>query len=124
MVGLVFNMKKDGFVSTALIYTFFIIFLILMVFLLNNYSSTRFTLNRYVYDIEEELYELANADINLNVFVWSETDKEYKYVDGIPTNKSLNTSLSYCKNKSTMSYENGEITIKSKGKDYCYAYFN
>lgn len=117
-------MKKDGFVSTALIYTFFIIFLILMVFLLNNYSSTRFTLNRYRYDIEEELYELANADINLSVFVWSENDKEYKYVDGIPTNKSLNTSLSYCKNKSTMSYENGEITIKSKEKDYCYAYFN
>ena len=46
-----------------------------MVFLLNNYSSTRYIVDRYRYDIEEELYEQSNADINLYVYVWNESQK-------------------------------------------------
>lgn len=115
-------MKKNGFISTALIYTFFILFLILMVFLLNNYSSTRFLVDRYRYDIEEELYELSNADINMYVFVWDATDKEYKYISDIPAS-GYEQSKSYCKNKSNIEYSNGEITISAKQKDFCYIYF-
>ena len=46
-------MKKNGFVSTALIYTFFILFLLLMLFLLNSYSSIRFLMEQYKYDIKK-----------------------------------------------------------------------
>ncbi len=117
-------MKKDGFISTALIYTFFILFLILMVFLLNNYSSTRFLVDRYRYDIEEELYELSKADINMYVFAWNATDKEYKYISDIPASGySYEESKSYCQNKSNIEYSNGEIIISAKQKEFCYIYF-
>ena len=117
-------MKKNGFVSTTLIYTFFILFLVLMVFLLNNYSSTRFLVDKYRYDIEEELYELSNADINLYVFIWDNTDKEYKYVDDIPSSGyNFESNKSYCKNSSTIDYSNGEIAISAKHRDFCYVYF-
>lgn len=115
-------MKNNGFISTALIYTFFILFLILMVFLLNNYSSTRFLVDRYRYDIEEEIYDLSNADINMYVYVWNDTDKEYKYTSSIPTG-GYEGSKSYCKNKSNIDYSSGEIIISAKQKDYCYIYF-
>ena len=116
-------MRKNGFVSTALIYTFFIVFLVLMVFLLNNYSSTKNMTDRYRYDIEEELYELSNADINLYTYVWDGTDKEYKYVDYIPTDKTYETNVSYCKNHSNIEFIDGEIKISAKEKEFCYVYF-
>ena len=116
-------MNKKGFISTALIYTFFILFLVLMVFLLNNYSSTRYIVDRYRYDIEEELYELSNADINIYTYVWSNRDKEYKYVDNIPMS-GLRENISYCKNKSTIEFNDGEVTIGAKGKEFCYLYFD
>lgn len=126
-----FKMNKKGFISTALIYTFFIIFMILMVFLISNYSSTKFLTDKYHYDIQEELYELSNMDINLNVYVWNNTSKEYDYVDEIPTNRNYNSQASYCKNGSkielTNEIENGvsvpKISISATAKDYCYIYF-
>ena len=115
-------MNKKGFISTALIYTFFILFLVLMVFLLNNYSSTRYIVDRYRYDIEEELYELSNADINVYTYVWSNRDKEYKYVDKI-LKGGYQENISYCKNKSTIEFNDGEVTIGAKGREFCYLYF-
>ena len=94
-----------------------------MVFLLNNYSSTRYIVDRYRYDIEEELYEQSNADINLYVYVWNESQKEYKYEDTMPKG-GLKEEISYCKNKSTITFEDGEVTIGAKGKEFCYLYFD
>ena len=116
-------MKKNGFISTTLIYTFFILFLILMVFLLNNYSSTRFIVGRHEDDVEEELYELSSADINLYIYVWDDDDKEYKYKNFVPT-RGFRENVSYCKNKSKIKYENGEIEISAREKDFCYVYFD
>ncbi len=115
-------MNKKGFISTALIYTFFILFLVLMVFLLNNYSSTRFIVDRYRYDIEEELYELSNADINLYIFKWNNNEKDYKYVDDVPES-GFEENKSYCRNNSVITYNNGEVIISAKRKDFCYLYF-
>lgn len=116
-------MKKDGFVSTALVYTFFVLFLMLMVFLINNYSSRRYLLYRQNNDIKEELYKLRGADIDLYIMIWNNTTKEYEYSYYAPSNGTLDRK-SYCKNGGTLNYENGEITINAKRRDECHAYFN
>lgn len=116
-------MNNKGFISTTLIYTFFILFLLLMVFLLNDYASTNFIIRNNRDDIEEELYELASADINLYVYTWDSTDGEYKYSNNIPT-YGFRENISYCKNHSVIEFANGEITVKATEKDYCYVYFD
>ena len=64
MVGQVFNMKKNGFVATSVIYSFFIIFLLLMLFIINSYSRIRILLEDYKND---SLDELANCCKNQEI---------------------------------------------------------
>lgn len=117
-------MKKKGFVSTSLIYTFFIIFLLLMLFLLNSYSRIRFLLEDYKIDIKESFAELNSADINLYFYVWDNKTQEYELVNSMPTfGYSFESEFSYCKNGSTIVYQNGNISVTAKRKDSCYAYF-
>lgn len=117
-------MKKNGFISTTLIYTFFILFLLLMLFLLNSYSSIRFLLERYKYEIKDSFAESSVADINLYIMVWDNTSGEYELQDNIPIfGYYYEPSYSYCKNGSTISYVNGNVSITAIRKDSCYAYF-
>lgn len=111
-------MKKTGFVSTALIYTFFILFLLLMIFLLRMYSRNRLLNEQYATDIKAGFLELSGADINMFFFV---NGKIVEKVDSV--GYSLE-SRSYCKNGATIEEnEEGKIRIKSKGKDDCFLYF-
>ena len=117
-------MKKNGFISTTLIYTFFIIFLLLMIFLLNNYSRVRYLLGEIKYDIKNSFSEISMADINLNIFVLNPTINDYELVKEMPEGGYLlNGDVSYCRNGGTISYVNDEIIIDAKERDYCYAYF-
>jgi len=117
-------MKKNGFISTSLIYTFFILFLLLMVFLLNSYSSNRFLLEQYKYDIKNTFATGSNADVDLYLMVYDETTGDYELVDEIPKlGYNFEPQFSRCRNGSTMSYTNGNIAISIKRKDICYAYF-
>lgn len=117
-------MKKKGFVSTSLIYTFFIIFLLLMLFLLNSYSRIRFLLEDYKYDIKDSFAMEDSADINLYFYVWNNTTQEYEIISNMPTfGFSYESEFSYCKNGSTISYQNGNISVTATRKDSCYAYF-
>lgn len=117
-------MKKNGFISTSLIYTFFILFLLLMIFLLNSYSSIRFLLERYKYDIKDSFAEASLADINLFLMVWNENTQEYEINDEIPVfGYYYEPNYSYCKNGSTISYVNGSVSITASRRDTCYAYF-
>jgi len=117
-------MKKNGFISTSLIYTFFIVFLLLMVYLLNSYSRVRFLLEEYRYDIKNSFAEVSGADINLYFMAWDETTKEYELTDEMPSfGYVYEPNFSYCKNGSTMSYANGNISVTANRKDSCYAYF-
>lgn len=117
-------MKNKGFVSTSLIYTFFIIFLLLMIFLLNSYSRVRFLLEDYKYDIKESFASLNNADINLNIMALEYSSGEYELMDHVPTFGYIyDEEFSYCENGSNITYSNGNISVAATKKDNCYAYF-
>lgn len=116
--------EKKGFVSTSLIYTFFIIFLLLMLFLLNSYSRIRFLLEDYKYDIKESFALEDLADINLYFYVWDNNSQEYEVVSSMPTfGYSFESEFSYCKNGSKITYQGGSISVTATRKDTCYAYF-
>lgn len=117
-------MKKNGFISTTLIYTFFIMFLLLMVFLLNSYSSNRFLLEQFKYDIKNTFAEVSNGDIDLYIMVYDEATGDYELEKEIPKlGYYFEPSYSHCKNGSVMSYVNGNVSISTNRKDTCYAYF-
>ena len=117
-------MKKNGFVSTTVIYTFFILFLLLMVFIMNFYSSTRFLLEQYKIDIKETFAEISAADINLYYYLWSDYTGEYELTDKITGGSNVyKLERYYCKNNSPISYNNNKFTIDAKRKEECYAYF-
>lgn len=119
-------MKKNGFVSTSIIYTFFFVFLLLMLFLLNSYSSVRFLLENYKYDIRNDFAESKFADVNLIIMVRDNNTNEYEIRDSLPPfGYNYNSSISYCKNSSAKPvYSNGNISITVNRKDICYAYFD
>ena len=123
-------MKKNGFVSTTLIYTFFIIFLTLMIFLLNSYSRNRYLLSTYRYDIKKSFNETNNAtssnsklDIELYFLVWNNETAEYELVSDLPEGYNLENEFSSCKNGSTINYVDNRLKIKAKERDVCYLYF-
>ncbi len=123
-------MKKNGFISTTLIYTFFIIFLLLMLFLLNSYSRVRYLLGEIKYDIKNNFSEITMADINLNIFIWNSRSGDFELTKDVPVSGYLfEQTYSYCRNGgkvdgAQVSFENGDVVISSKGRDFCYAYFS
>ncbi|MBE6156994.1 MAG: hypothetical protein E7161_04565 [Firmicutes bacterium] len=117
-------MKKNGFISTSLIYTFFILVLLLMLFLLNSYSSVRFLMEQYKYDIKNSFAAESVADINLYFMVWDESSNEYELQKEMPEiGYNFEEDYSYCKNGSRISYSNGNISVAASRSDSCYAYF-
>ena len=117
-------MKKNGFVSTSLIYTFFIIFLSMMVFLLNSYSRTRYLMDEIKHDIKSNFASLKNGDVNIYFMVYDNITKEYELNSNMPlAGYNYNPDFSYCKNGSTINFVNGNIVVEGIGKDACYAYF-
>jgi len=117
-------MKKNGFVSTALIYAFFIIFLLLMIFLLNSYSTTRFLLEQYKNDIKNDFVDVTGADINLYYMIYNVASEEYDIEKEVPDGFAFEENKSYCVNGSTINYTNNEIVLSEiKGRESCYVYF-
>lgn len=117
-------MKKNGFVSTSLIYTFFIVFLLLMLFLLNSYSRVRFLLEDYKYDIKDSFANASVADINVYFMLWDSVTQEYELTDNMPVfGYVYEPEFSYCKNGSQISYTNGNISVTASRRDSCYIYF-
>ena len=117
-------MKKNGFVSTALIYTFFIIFLTLMVYLLNSYANKRILLNSYKEDIKKSFVK-ENKDVTLYYMVWNRETLNYEINNTIPTlGYVYNSDLSYCSNGSIINYLDGNFTIDNTKEDMCFLYFD
>ena len=117
-------MKKNGFVSTTLIYTFFVIFLALMIFLVNSYSKNRFMLNEYKDKIKNDFAENNDLDINLYFMVYNEKTKEYEIEYNMPKEGYIyKDEYSYCKNGSVMVKKENQIEVRANKKDSCYAYF-
>ena len=113
-------MKKNGFVASSLIYTFVVVFLGLMLFLLNSYYRVGNLADKYKLDIRTSLLNDKRADLNIDMMVWNEITKEYEKVKDVPKiGYYFESDYSYCENNSQLNYQNGIITLK----DYCYAYF-
>ncbi len=122
-------MKKNGFVSTALIYTFFILFLLLMIFLLNSYSSRRNQLESFKNQLKEDLNREISADINLYTLVKNGSNYELKRYVKLYEHKL--DSGSYCEKMSdeecgtpTITMDGDRLAVSSKCRVYCYAYLS
>lgn len=126
--------EKNGFISTALVYTFFILFLVLMVFIINSYSNNRYLLSQYKIKLEEELSELNSSDINLYVCAREKDSTNCDYdsdindlishgyeleelacskLDGSPVDEDTISG----------SLNGNKITIQSTSRGSCFAYF-
>ena len=117
-------MKRNGFVSTALIYTFFIIFLTLMVYLLSSYSNKRILLNSYKEDIKKSFIN-ENIDVTLFYMVWNNETLTYEINNTMPTLGYIyNGDLSNCNNGSIINYLDGNFTIDNTKEDMCFLYFD
>lgn len=117
-------MKKNGFVSTTLIYTFFILFLALMIFLLGSYSHNRHLLSSYKNDIKLSFVERAGQDINIYYMIYNDITEGYDLKKNIPSDDyALVESISSCNNGATITYENGKYKISAAKTDDCYLFF-
>ena len=117
-------MKKNGFVSTALIYTFFIIFLTLIVFLINSYANKRILLNSYKEDIKKSFVK-EDKDVTMYYMVWNDETYKYEINNTMPTLGYIyNSDLSNCSNGSIINYLDGNFTIDNTKEDMCFLYFD
>lgn len=116
-------MNNKGFISSAVVYSFFIIFLILMVYLISSYSTVRFMLSQIKYDIRSGADLSMMGDLSLYIYVYDEEERDYTLANTIPLYGYDFEEYSYCKNGSRISYMDGKINIVSPKKDICYAYF-
>lgn len=119
-------MKKNGFISTTLIYTFFILFLLLMVFLISNYSNNRYLTDQYKHDIKNSFTTIMSSDINLYVMVLNNATGEYEEKSDLPslTDYIYHEDVSYCDNsEGKPEIVDGQLVVSVSGKTNCYAYF-
>ena len=117
-------MKRNGFVSTTLIYTFFILFLALMIFLLSTYSHNRHLLSSYKDDIKLSFLERSGQDINVYYMIYNEVTEGYDLKKNVPSSDyAMVESLSSCNNGATITYANGKYKISAAKTDDCYLFF-
>lgn len=117
-------MKKNGFVSTTLIYTFFILFLALMIFLLGSYSHNRHLLTSYKNDIKLSFSERSGQDINAYFMIYNEKTEGYDLKKNVPSDDYIFVeNMSSCNNGATITYENGKYKISAAKTDDCYLFF-
>ena len=117
-------MKKNGFISTAIIYTFFTTFLLLMIFLLNNYSRVHFLLDEVKNDIKEDFVVDDLRDVNLYIYIKNSGSSNYEPVDVLPGGNYNLDSQSCDYDKAYVSYENGQLVINSGGRTTCTVYMS
>lgn len=116
--------KKNGFISSSLIYSFFFMFLLLMIYLLNSYSTNRSLLETYKYDIKNNFASKDLGDINLVLMVYNSDTEEYEETEKLPgVGYLMESKYSYCKNGSSINYTNGFVRVESSSTDACYIYF-
>ena len=117
--------NNKGFISTTLIYTFFIIFLLLMVFTLGTYSKVRYLLEEYRYDIKNSFVSESKSDIELKFYVkeCSDPSCDYELKSEMPTT-NLYVFDRYDCSRGSLEYINNNISITTNGKTECIAYFS
>ena len=114
-------MKNKGFVSTAVIYAFFILFLLLMMFLLNSYASKRLLRDRLKEEIKEN-DKNDSYDIVVNFYIYNTANEDYVLTSSIPP-FLVELDHSNCDNGSEVNYDKGKVTVTAQGKDTCDLYF-
>ena len=118
-------MKKNGFIAISLIYTFFILFLVLMLYVFNSYSRNKYLLDSFKNEIKQDFFESESADINLYFYVYNEETGSYEL------EKEINQSdyefverESFCTGEDNeIIAEENEIKVSAKSGTICKAYF-
>lgn len=113
-------MKKNGFVSVTIIYTFFTTFLLLLVFLLNSYARADFLTEQIKQDIKDEPKDLS-ADINLSVCVRDSESSACNQVNEVPKGPFELKTASCDDNmaQNSIKYSNGRISFRASSKVNC-----
>lgn len=94
--------KKNGFISTAVVYTFFFVFMMMLLFIINKYSNTRSILNTLKREIKIEIknsdekylaqYLINTYETDFNLYYHDENlengakDNSYRYSGANPNN--------------------------------------
>ena len=81
----VFMMKKNGFISITILYSFFVVFMLMLLLVISSYINSRTRLNIYKKDIKETEVR-TNEDVYLKDFIVS-------VADNTTINYAINTSI-------------------------------
>jgi hypothetical protein len=121
----VFMKKKNGFISISIIYSFFVIFLLMLVLIMSSYVNTRLRLNIYKKDIkrtyavkEQSLFSKISGLGTSTIYKIVDGSKtlSYRYIGGDPNNyisfnnESWRIVGAICKNNNCASA--GDYVIK------------
>lgn len=119
-------MKNKGFISTALLYTMFIVFLVSLVFLLETYSNNRFLSGKYKENVKTDSNSSSNYDVVVHILAYNNSFSTYVEVDEIPlVSHVFDAEKSYCTNNdSSISFFQNKLVVQAKNKTVCYAFFN
>ncbi len=122
-------MKKNGFVSMTLVYTFLILFLFLMLAILNAYSQQ----NRYIDAIDQKIdldvntpnkYEYCPYIAGSSKFYYGYTGSSQAFVAGCSGKYKIELwgadGAGINNNGGKGSYTSGEVTLKQNDKLYFY----
>ena len=117
-------MKKNGFISISVLYSFFIVFILLTTIILTSYTKNNLLIGRTVLDIKESFINKKNDTTKIYYLIFNEDDNNYEYSNEINENYIYNATKSYCKNGSKIINLNNNYVIDGNGIDICYVYFD
>ena len=114
-------MKKNGFISMSLIYTFFLLFLTFITFLITSFRMKNNLLDEYNKRIKESFLESDVSDKRINVYIIKNGVKEKS--ESIPFDNYALVSAS-C-NNGTIKYNNvtRKFKIKASNDTLCEVVF-
>ncbi len=123
-------MKKNGFISMGLIYTFFLIFLTFLTFMITNYKNNNHLLDEYKIRIKESFINTKiekNSKVDFKLYTINELGTDKKEVQNIPSNNYILLDYSCDKGKITFNENSKLFNIYTTDKASCiltYQVFN
>ena len=84
-------MNNKGFLSTSMVYSFFLVFLLMLLFIVANMINNRILVSRLVSDIKEDIYGLDLADFIMDAasdteLIYNAEINSYRFVGANPNN--------------------------------------
>ncbi len=140
-------MNNKGFVSSTLIYTFFVFFLLLLVMIISNLANNKILLDRYKRNAKYDIFTANRSDINLHILLEKKLNSgetaamiggytprrifEEVNIDNLDiTNLKVystyctnNARIIYCRNGNSNECVPNQLKIVAPGPTDCYIYY-